>query len=224
MDMQINQKINILRAIVMGANDGIISIAGVVFGVFGASMSTWAILLAGLTATIAGTFSMATGEYVSVNAQLDSERAAKAQQQAVLAQDFDGERQFLAAAYIAEGIAPSRAEKLADEVMEHDALKETLDLRYGVDADNLISPVQAAVASMIAFPLGALLPLVGMTAITPAYRVVTTILFVVLALVLTGYFAAKFGEAPVKRAVLRNVVAGLFTMAVTYGVGMLVGM
>ncbi|QBO35925.1 VIT family protein [Periweissella cryptocerci] len=224
MDMHISRKINILRAIVMGANDGIISIAGVVFGVFGASMSTWAILIAGLTATIAGTFSMATGEYVSVNAQLDSERAAKVHQQRVLAEDFAGEKAFLTANYIDEGITPVRAQALATEVMAHDALKETLALRYGIDADNLISPMQAAVASMIAFPLGAILPMVGMTVISAHYRVVATIIFVVIALILTGYFSAKFGDAPAKQSVLRNVIAGLFTMAVTYGVGLLVGM
>lgn len=221
MEMHIRKRINILRAIVMGANDGIISIAGVVFGVYGASMNAWAIFLAGLTATIAGTFSMATGEYVSVNSQLDSERAARAQQIMALDQHFNQEKEFLTQHYLADGITAEHARALAQQTMQQDALNETLHARYGIDEDNLISPIEAALASMIAFPIGAILPMVGMTLVPAPYRVITTLVFVVLALVLTGYFSAVYGNTPKTRVILRNVFMGVVTMGVTYVVGLL---
>lgn len=221
MAMHISKRINILRAIVMGANDGIISISGVVFGVYGASMSAWAIFIAGLTATIAGTFSMATGEYVSVNAQLDSERAAKRQQEKALAQHFDQEAQFLTQHYQSDGMTAAHAQLLTQQTMSKDALNETLHARYGIDDKNLISPITAAVASMLAFPIGASLPMVGMTLIPGTYRVIMTLIFVVFALILTGYFSAVYGNTPKKQVILRNVGMGLLTMGVTYLVGLL---
>lgn len=221
MEMEISQRINILRAIVMGANDGIISIAGVVFGVYGASMNAWAIFLAGLTATIAGTFSMATGEYVSVNSQLDSERAAKATQETALANHFAQEAAFLIQHYQADGISEANAQLLAQQTMQKDALNETLHARYGIDEGQMISPVEAAIASMVAFPIGAILPMVGMTLVPAAYRIVTTLILVIFALILTGYFSAVYGNTPKKPVILRNVGMGLLTMGVTYLVGLL---
>jgi VIT1/CCC1 family predicted Fe2+/Mn2+ transporter len=224
MEMNINQKLNIQRALVMSANDGIISIAGVVFGVFGATVSNWAILIAGLSATIAGTFSMSLGEYVSVKAQLSSEQAAKHEQERALADDFDSEKRFLIQRYINKGVEESRATALANQVMSHDAVKPTLRFRKGIDANNLISPKHAALASLLAFPLGSLIPLLGMTLLPDAYRVVASITFVMLALIFTGFFTAKYGDAPKSRVILRNVIAGLITMTVTFGVGQLIGM
>ncbi len=224
MDIQINKKINILRAIVMGANDGIISIAGVVFGVYGASMNTWTIFLAGLTATIAGTFSMATGEYVSVNAQLDSERSAKDAQKMALTNNFSQEAQFLIQHYQTDGISAENAQLLAQQSMQKDALKETLNARYGINEDDFISPTDAAIASMVAFPIGAFLPMISMTFVPVAYRVITTIVFVIGALILTGYFSAVYGNTPKKTMILRNVVMGLLTMFMTYLIGLLMAL
>lgn len=221
MDIQISKKINILRAIVMGANDGIISIAGVVFGVYGASMNTWTIFLAGLTATIAGTFSMATGEYVSVNSQLDSERSAKDEQRIALVNNFSQEAQFLIQHYQTDGISEENARLLAQQSMQKDALGETLHARYGINEDDFISPAEAAIASMMAFPLGAILPMVGMIFVPMTYRVVITLIFVIFALVLTGYFSAVYGNTPKKTMILRNVLMGLLTMSVTYLIGLL---
>lgn len=221
MDIKISKKINILRAIVMGANDGIISIAGVVFGVYGASMSTWTIFLAGLTATIAGTFSMATGEYVSVNAQLDSERSAKNEQKIALANNFSQESKFLIQNYQTDGISEENAQLLAQQTMQKNALGETLHARYGINEDDFISPIEAAVASMMAFPLGAILPMVGMIFVPMTYRVGTTLIFLIFALVLTGYFSALYGNTPKKAMILRNVMMGLLTMSVTYLIGLL---
>ncbi|WP_273713093.1 VIT1/CCC1 transporter family protein [Leuconostoc mesenteroides] len=221
MDIQISKKINILRAIVMGANDGIISIAGVVFGVYGASMNTWTIFLAGLTATVAGTFSMATGEYVSVNSQLDSERSAKDEQRIALVNNFSQEAQFLIQHYQTDGISEENARLLAQQSMQKDALGETLHARYGINEDDFISPAEAAIASMMAFPLGAILPMVGMIFVPMTYRVVITLIFVIFALVLTGYFSAVYGNTPKKTMILRNVLMGLLTMSVTYLIGLL---
>lgn len=162
--------LNRMRAAVLGANDGIVSTAGMVMGVAGATADSFAILVAGVAGMTAGALSMAVGEYVSVSAQRDSERA------------------------------------LMDS-----------------DSGALVDPWVAAWSSMIAFTLGALVPLLAMVLTPPSVRVWATAVAVVVALALTGWLSARAGKAPIRRAVARVVAGGVLAMAVTYGVGSLVG-
>ncbi|CAH0416379.1 VIT family protein [Periweissella fabaria] len=216
------QKINVLRASVMGANDGILSVAAIVIGVAGARTSSFAILVSGLAGMLAGTVSMAMGEYVSVNSQKDAQRAATSKQATALEQDYASEYQFVEQKYIAQGISPKLAQKATQEMMSGDALATVVRERYGFEIDEFTNPYAAAVASMISFPLGSILPLVAITLLPKSINIVGTFIAVALALLITGYLAAKLGNADPKRGMLRNFVSGVITMLVTFLMGYLV--
>ena len=158
--MSLAQRINILRAAVMGANDGILSVAGIVIGVAGAATSNFAIFISGIAGMLAGTVSMAMGEYVSVSAEKDSQKQAIATEKQALKDDYDGEYDFVRQKYLKKGIKPELVEKAVHEMMERDALRTMVRERYGFDVDEFTSPYAAAIASMISFPLGSILPFV----------------------------------------------------------------
>ena len=213
------QKINVIRASVMGANDGILSVAGIVLGVAGATTNSFAIFISGISGMLAGTVSMAMGEYVSVNSQKDSQENAVNHQRQALEDDYQKELDFVAEKYAKTGIPEDLAQKAAREMMEKDALLTTVRERF--DMHNFTSPYQAAIASMIAFSLGSLLPLLTITFAKHSIRVPLTVVSVVVALAITGYAAAAIGKAVRRRAVVRNVIAGLLTMGATYLIGSL---
>lgn len=217
------QKVNILRAAVMGANDGILSVAGIVIGVAGASNNNFAIFISGIAGMLAGTVSMAMGEYVSVNTQKDSQRKAIIQQKASLANDYAYEYEFVKQKYEAKGIAPALAKKATDEMMAKDALVTTVRERFGFDPHQFTSPYEAAISSMISFPIGSLLPLAAITLFPEQYKILMTFVAVIIALALTGYFAAILSKANKRNGIIRNVISGTLTMLVTYGIGILVG-
>ncbi|MCI1985543.1 MAG: VIT family protein [Lactobacillus sp.] len=219
--MSLAEKINVMRASVMGANDGILSVAGIVIGVAGATSNRYAILLAGLSGMLAGTVSMAMGEYVSVNTQRDSEKNAVIQESRLLDDNYAGEIQLIRQKYIDTGITPELAAKATTEMLSHDAINVAVRERYGFDPHEKTSAIAAALASMISFPIGSILPLVAITFFPTAIRIWATVAAVVLALAITGYSAAALGQANRGRAVLRNIVSGILTMLVTYGVGSL---
>ncbi len=214
---------NWLRAGVLGANDGIVSTAGIVVGVAGATTDRGVILTAGIAGLVAGALSMASGEYVSVSSQRDAEQALIAKERAELHAMPQEELAELASLYEAKGLSPHVARTVAEELTERDALGAHLDIELGIDPDDLTNPWQAAGASGLAFTLGALLPLVAIELPPPSGRVPVTFVAVVLALALTGWFSARLGQATVARAVARNVVGGALAMAVTYGVGTALG-
>lgn len=215
------QKINIIRASVMGANDGILSVAGIVLGVAGATTNSFAIFISGISGMLAGTVSMAMGEYVSVNSQKDSQEQAVNVQRQALKDNYQGELNYVAEKYAASGIPTDLAKKAATEMMEKDAILTTVRERYGFDMNNFTSPYMAAISSMISFSLGSLLPLLTITFAKHSIRVPLTVVSVAVALAITGYAAAAIGKAIRGRAVLRNVTAGLITMAMTYLIGSL---
>lgn len=220
--MGLAEKINVMRASVMGANDGILSVAGIVIGVAGATSNNAAILLSGLSGMLAGTVSMAMGEYVSVNSQRDSEKRAIQREQAALADNRQGEIDYIADKYHATGISDTLAAKAANEMMAHDdSLYIAVRERYGFDPHDETSAISAALASMISFPTGSILPLVAITFFPPAIKVIATVIAVIVALSITGYSAAVLGKANPWKASLRNIVAGILTMLVTYGIGSL---
>jgi VIT1/CCC1 family predicted Fe2+/Mn2+ transporter len=216
-------RLNWLRAGVLGANDGIVSVAGLVVGVAGATSSQSAILVAGVAGVVAGAFSMAGGEYVSVSTQRDTERTLLDKERRELAEMPDEELDELTAIYRAKGISPGLARQVAEELTAHDALGAHAEAELGLDPSALTSPWQAAFASFVAFVLGAALPLLTITVSPPPWRILACVVAVALALALTGYVSARLGDARVRSAVARNVGLGLLAMAVTYGIGTLVG-
>jgi VIT1/CCC1 family predicted Fe2+/Mn2+ transporter len=218
-----SSRLNWLRAGVLGANDGIVSTAGVVVGVAGATSDSTAILIAGVAAVAAGAMSMAAGEYVSVSTQRDSEKALIALESRELAETPERELEELTQIYESKGISRTLAEQVAHELTEHDALGAHLEAELGIDPEELTNPWHAAWASMVAFAVGAVLPLLTITFSPESARVLITVLTVVVALALTGWASARLGKSPATKAVLRNVGGGLIAMAVTYGVGALIG-
>ncbi|MBM7507990.1 VIT1/CCC1 family predicted Fe2+/Mn2+ transporter [Nocardioides salarius] len=219
----INNRLNWLRAAVLGANDGIVSTAGVVVGVAGATTDRNAILVAGVAAVAAGAMSMGAGEYVSVSTQSDSEQALLDKERRELEEEPEEELAELAAIYVGKGLDEDLALQVALQLTGHDALGAHAEAELGIDPDDLTSPWAAAGASMLAFTIGALLPLLTILLVVADLRVGVTMGTVALALALTGWASAKLGYGPTGRAVLRNVAGGLFAMAVTYLIGTLLG-
>ncbi|MEU6137363.1 VIT family protein [Nocardioides sp. NPDC047086] len=219
----LNNRLNWLRAGVLGANDGIVSTAGVVMGVAGATTDDSTILIAGVAALVAGAISMAAGEYVSVSTQRDTEESLIAKERRELRETPEEELRELEGFLRDRGLEPDTAVDVARQLTERDALRAHAALELGIDVDDLTSPWAAAGASMISFTLGALLPLLAITLLPDSARIWATILTVTVALAVTGWTSARLGYAPPVRAALRNVAGGLLAMLVTYVVGDLLG-
>ena len=222
-DGGIASRLNWLRAGVLGANDGIVSTAGIVVGVAGATTDRTAIVVAGVAGLVAGAMSMAAGEYVSVSTQRDSERALLAKEERELLETPEAELAELAGIYAGKGLDKGLALEVAKQLTAHDALGAHAEAELGIDPHDLTSPWAAAWASMIAFTFGALLPLLTISLVVASARVWVTIAAVTFALALTGYVSARLGEAPPGRAVVRNMAGGLFAMLFTFLVGSLLG-
>lgn len=219
----VGQRLNWLRAGVLGANDGIVSVASLVVGVAGATTDTPALLAAGVAGLVGGAISMALGEYVSVSSQRDSERALIAKETRELREMPDEELDELTELYRARGLTDRTARQVAIELTAHDALAAHLEVELHIDQDDLVSPWQAALSSAVAFTLGALLPLLTILLLPPAIRVPITFVAVLVALALTGTVSAHLGGSSKRRAVLRLVVGGALALAVTWGIGTLLG-
>jgi VIT1/CCC1 family predicted Fe2+/Mn2+ transporter len=219
----LNNRLNWLRAGVLGANDGIVSTAGIVMGVAGATSDLGTILVAGVAGLAAGALSMAAGEYVSVSTQKDSELALLEKERRELREDPEDELEELAGLYVERGLSEELALQVAKELTAKDALAAHAEVELGIDPDDITNPWNAAFASMLAFTIGALLPLLTITLFEPGVRVWVTVCSVTVALALTGWASARFGYGPPGRAVVRNVLGGLFAMAVTYAIGSALG-
>ncbi len=217
------QRVNVMRAAVMGANDGILSVAGIVIGVAGATTNSYAIFISGIAGMLAGTVSMAMGEYVSVNTQKDAQKRAVMHQEQALKDDYEKEFEFVKQNYLEQGISERLAKKATEEMMQKDALVTTVRERYGFEVNEFTSPYAAAMASMIAFPLGSILPLLAISLFPNGIRIAATFAAVIIALSFTGYSAAVLGNANKGQGVLRNVISGILTMVVTYVIGSLIG-
>ncbi|HEU5037937.1 MAG TPA: VIT1/CCC1 transporter family protein [Nocardioides sp.] len=219
----LNNRLNWLRAAVLGANDGIVSTAGIVIGAVGATDQRSAIVIAGVAGLAAGAMSMGAGEYVSVSTQRDSELALLAKERRELREEPEEELAELAGLYQDKGLDEDLALEVAKALTAHDALAAHAEAELGIDPDDISSPGHAAWASMLSFTVGALLPLLTMTLGSESLRIWLTVVVVVVALAITGFVSARLGYAKPGRAVLRNVAGGLFAMAVTYGIGAALG-
>ena len=216
-------RLNWLRAGVLGANDGIVSTAGIVVGVAGATSSRGAIFTAGLAGLVAGAVSMALGEYVSVSSQRDSESAILELERRELKETPEEELIELAGIYEAKGLAAETAKQVAAELTAHDALAAHAEAELRIDPNALVNPFHAAIASAVSFLLGAMLPLLAILLPPPRLRVIVTAVAVLAALAITGWISAKIGGSSARLAITRVVVGGAAGLALTYGIGSLFG-
>ncbi|AZH76971.1 MULTISPECIES: VIT family protein [Microbacterium] len=219
----LGQRLNWLRAGVLGANDGIVSVASLVVGVAGATTDSAALLTAGIAGLVGGAISMALGEYVSVSSQRDSERALIAKEREELRTMPEVELAELAQLYRDRGLSEETARRVAEELTSHDALAAHLEVELGIDQDDLVNPWHAAVSSAVAFTLGALLPLLAILLPPPDWRVPVTFVAVLIALAVTGAVSARIGGSAPVRASIRLVVGGALALAATWLIGTLLG-
>jgi len=217
------EALNKLRAAVLGANDGIVSIAGLVIGVAGATSQKSTIFTAGLAGVLAGALSMAAGEYVSVSSQRDTEKSMLKKERFELENYPKRELSELAQIYIKKGLSRVTATKVANELTKNDAYAAHIDAELAIDPDNLANPWHAAIASASAFLAGAVLPMIAILFPPADARIAVTFISTIVALSLTGYLSAKFGNAPARQAILRVTAGGALAMIVTYVIGHIIG-
>ncbi|MFJ7751480.1 VIT family protein [Arthrobacter sp. NPDC097144] len=217
------ERLNWLRAAVLGANDGIVSTAATVVGVAGVTNTLAPILVAGTAAVVGGSVSMALGEYVSVSSQRDSQEALIEKERRELREDPEGELLELAGLYEQKGLSPATARLVADELTDHDALAAHLAVELNIDELEVVNPWHAAFASAGAFAAGAVLPLLAILLMPAEIRIPVTFIAVLAALAITGAASAHVGGSSRRRAVARLVIGGALAMAFTYLVGTLLG-
>ncbi|WP_455274480.1 VIT1/CCC1 transporter family protein [Rhizobium herbae] len=216
-------RIGWLRAAVLGANDGIVSTASLIAGVATASAASSEILVAGVAGLVAGAMSMAAGEYVSVSSQADTEKADLDRERKELATQPEAEREELAQIYVKRGVDVILARQVADQMMARDALAAHAQDELGISEITTARPIQAALTSAATFAVGAAMPL-AMVMVSPASMLVATVSVASLAfLALLGAIGAKAGGANVVWATLRVTFWGAFAMALTAGIGAVVG-
>lgn len=218
-----NSKLNWLRAAVLGANDGIVSVSSVIVGVAGASNSKLFILTAGVAALVAGALSMAAGEYVSVSTQRDTERALLEKERQELIDFPEQELEELAQIYKAKGLSSETAHKIAQELTDNDAFAAHVDAELGIDPHDLTNPIHAAFASGLSFICGGVVPVIAVILIPASFRIQAVFASVILALMITGGLSAHAGGANKRKATIRVVFGGLIAMAITFAVGKLFG-
>ncbi|MEO7122413.1 MAG: VIT family protein [Lacisediminihabitans sp.] len=217
------QRLNWLRAGVLGANDGIVSVAAVAVGVAGAISSIAPIVTAGVAALVGGAISMALGEYVSVSSQRDSEHALIAKERRELEEMPEEELLELTGLYEAKGLRPETALQVAKELTEHDALAAHLSAELGIDQNDVVSPWHAAFASAVAFIIGGVLPMIPMLLLPATSRVPVTFVVVLVALAITGWIAAYIGGSSRWKATVRVVIGGALALIATFTIGALLG-
>ncbi|SFD29586.1 MULTISPECIES: VIT1/CCC1 transporter family protein [Oxalobacteraceae] len=212
-----------LRAAVLGANDGIVSTASLILGVASASAAHENILTAGVAGLVAGAMSMATGEYVSVSSQADTERAAMAEERTELHENYSGEHAELTAIYVRRGLDHSLATQVAQKLMDHDAIGAHARDELGISETTTARPLQAAVYSAASFAVGAALPL-GVAVVTPTAILIPSVAVAALvSLAILGGLASKTGGARILPGVVRVTFWSALAMGVTAGIGALFG-
>ncbi|KFK94649.1 MULTISPECIES: VIT family protein [unclassified Serratia (in: enterobacteria)] len=218
------EKIGWLRAAVLGANDGIVSTASLLLGVASANATHSSILLTGIAGLVAGAMSMATGEYVSVSSQADTEKAALAEEQAELHADYHGEHRELTSIYVHRGLDLALAKQVAEKLMQHDALGAHARDELGISEITTARPLQAALASATSFAAGAVLPLCVALIAATQWAIPAIAFSALLSLAILGGIAAKAGGAPIGPGVVRITFWSALAMGVSSGVGALFGL
>ena len=214
---------NWLRAAVLGANDGILSVSSLILGVAGSGAARHAIITAGIAALVAGALSMAAGEYVSVSSQRDTENADVSMERRELERNPAGELRELTHIYETRGLPAELAAEVAAALTARDPLAAHLRDELGLEDDRRARPLQAAGSSALAFASGAILPLLAAVIVGGSGRTIATVVVTLLALAGLGFAGARIGGAAELRATVRVTVWGAIAMAVTYGIGAVVG-
>lgn len=214
-----DEKLNTLRAGVLGSNDGILTVVGVLFSVAVATPNIFTIFIAGLSDLLACAFSMASGEYASVSSQRDAESASVEKERQLLKSNFAGEKQTVIEFYMQRGITEETAIQIADELMAKKPLETLVNIKYNMELGRYMNPWSAAFSSLFSAALGGLFPLLAMSLTSGVYRWPATILAVIVSVGLTGFLSAKLGDGKVKTAVIRNIIIGILTMIIHYVTG-----
>ncbi|MSO15342.1 MAG: hypothetical protein CK521_05715 [Acidimicrobium sp.] len=218
-----SHRIGLLRAMVLGANDGLISTACLVLGVAAANSSRTAILTAGMAGLVAGAVSMALGEYVSVSSQRDSEQSDIAKEKWELETMPEHELDELTMIYANKGLPYAMAREVAEELTKNNALETHLAEELGISSTSRANPLEAALGSASAFTAGAAIPLITIASSSASSRMEATLAIVTVALAGLGFASAQFGKAKPGRAMFRVIFGGLAAMAITMAVGDLFG-
>lgn len=214
----VQERLGWLRAAVLGANDGIVSVGALVAGVAGAEGGD-AVIVAGLAGLVGGALSMAAGEYVSVSSQRDAERADIAKETWELANEPDAELEELVMIWQSRGLDGALAAEVAQALTDHDALGSHLRDELGIDPGELARPFQAAWSSALAFAAGAALPVVVSLLVPPAWAAAAVTGSCLVALAILGWLSASWGGAPRGPAVGRVVAGGALALGLTWGLG-----
>ncbi|GAB2504661.1 VIT family protein [Corynebacterium atrinae] len=218
-----NSRLNWLRAGVLGANDGIVSVAALLLGIIATGADEGPILTAGIAATVAGAVSMSLGEYVSVSAQKDSERMLMDKEKRELAELPEAEEEELVGILQTYGIERTTAEKAAAEIGAGDPLPVHLKLELGMTEGELTSPLAAAGSSAAAFLLGAILPMLAVLVAPHDYMAWIVTIITLVALAITGVVSAYLAGTSKLRSMLRLLIGGSAGLALTYFAGALFG-
>ena len=217
------QRLNRLRAGVLGANDGIVSVAALVVGVAGATTASATILTAGAAGLVGGAISMALGEYVSVSSQRDSEQSMITNERRELQEHPEDELDELVQLYVTKGLNPSTARQVAEQLTAKDPVAAHLDAELNLVPADIANPTAAALTSAASFAVGGALPFLTMVLLPSPARVAATFIVVLLALALTGSLGARLGGSPLLRPTIRVVAGGAIALAVTFALGAALG-
>lgn len=215
------ERLNTLRAGVLGANDGILTVVGVLVSVAAASSNQFTIFIAGLSDLLACAFSMACGEFSSVSTQQDTEKAAVKQEQQLLKTNFEDEVTTVRDYYVHKGVSTGTSEAIARDLLQKDPLATVVRVKYSIQLGHYLNPWHAALSSLVSASTGGIFPLFAMTFAPVGYKWYATIAAVILSSALTGYLSARLGNGLTKVAVIRNIVIGLITITIHFGVGKL---
>ena len=213
------EKLNTLRAGVLGANDGILTVVGVLVSVAAATTDQFTIFIAGLSDLLACAFSMASGEYASVSTQKDTEKSAVAHEGYLLKHDFESEVVAVRDHYMEKGVSEATATAIAKDLLNKKPLQTVVRVKYDIELGHYLNPWNAAFSSLAAAAAGGLLPLLAMVLAPLAWRWEAVILAVIFTSALTGYISSKLGNGLVKVAIVRNIIVGIITVIIHYCVG-----
>ncbi|MFB9768957.1 VIT1/CCC1 transporter family protein [Lactiplantibacillus modestisalitolerans] len=216
-----DEKLNSLRAGVLGSNDGILTVVGVLFSVAAATTNQFTIFIAGLSDLLACAFSMASGEYASVSTQKDTEKAVVEREKQLLKTDFDSEIAAVKRHYMTLGVSEATSIEIAKDLLAKKPLETVVSVKYDMELGHYMNPWDAAFASLFSASAGGIFPLFAMTFAPDRFQWPATIIAVSVAVALTGFLSAKLGKGNVKTAVIRNVIVGIITMFIHYYVGKL---
>lgn len=216
-----DEKLNTLRAGVLGSNDGILTVVGVLFSVAVATTNQFTIFIAGLSDLLACAFSMASGEYASVSTQKDTEQSVVEKEKALLKTNYEDQLNVVSDYYVDQGVTKQTADKIAKDLMSKKPLETIVNVKYDLQLGHYMNPWDAAFSSLFSAAAGGIFPLVAMTVTPVAFQWPATILAVCLSVGITGFLSARLGNGLVKTAIIRNIIVGIITMIIHYSVGML---